>query len=168
MRRRRLTRLSRWSSMWSVTGGGGSNSGTRRRSGSAGGSLRLMALSSATPSGALRGPLVDVSVIMLYKFQSWFLLWSSSPCRLCSGGLVHFLDRVMDVPVGYLVGDAQCTLCTGPWSSTGPGSWYGVERPLLCNNRCRGRLSSRMLVRQWIHFLRLYLVGYGRISHIFT
>ena len=117
----------------------------------------------------LLGTSVDVPVIMLDKFQqSWFLLWSSSPCRTCSGTcLVHFLDRVMDIPVGYFVGDAQCTLCRGPWSSTGPGSWYGVERLLLCNNRCCGRLSSRMLVRQWIHFLRLYLVGYGRISHIF-
>ena len=54
-RLRRLTRLLRWSSMWSATGGGGGNSGTRRRSSSAGGSLRLMALSSATPSGDLRG-----------------------------------------------------------------------------------------------------------------
>ena len=64
-------------------------SGARRRSSSAGGSLRLMALSSATPSGGLLG-----TVIMLDKFQqSWFLLWkslqscsscSSSPCRMCS------------------------------------------------------------------------------------
>ena len=58
---------------------------------------------------------------------------------------VQFLDRVSDIAVGYLVGDAQCTLCTGPWSSTGPGSWCGVERLLLCNNRCRGRLCWRML-----------------------
>ena len=72
-------------SLWSATGGGGNN-GTRRRSSSAGGSLRLMALSSATPHGGLLETLVDVPVIMVDKFQqSWFLLWSSSPCRLCSG-----------------------------------------------------------------------------------
>ena len=94
MRRRRLKRLLWRSSMWSAMGGGGGNSGTRRCSGSAGGSLRLMALSSATPSGGLRGTLVNVPVTMLDKFQqSWFLLWkslqscsscSSSPCRMCS------------------------------------------------------------------------------------
>ena len=57
------------------TGGGGGNSGTRRCSGSAGGSLRLMALSSATPSGGLRVTLLDVPVTMLDKFQqSWFPL----------------------------------------------------------------------------------------------
>ena len=62
------------------------NSGTRRRNGFAVGSLRLMALSSVTPSGALRGSLVDVFVTILDKFQqSWYLLWSSSPCRMCSG-----------------------------------------------------------------------------------
>ena len=58
---------------------------------------------------------------------------------------VQFLDRVLGIPVGYLVGDAQCTLCTGPWSSSGPVSGYGVEHPLLCNDRCRGRLFSRVL-----------------------
>ena len=86
MRRRRLARLLWRLNMWSATGGGGGNSGTRRRSSSAGGSLRLMALSSATPSGALRRTFLNVPVIMLDKFQqSWFLLWSCSPCRLCSG-----------------------------------------------------------------------------------
>ena len=37
----------------------------------------------------------------------------------------------MDFPVGYLVGDAQCTLCAGPWSSIGPVSWYGVDVPVV-------------------------------------
>ena len=90
MRRRRLARLLWRLSMWSATGGGGGNSGTRRRSSSAGGSLRLMALSSATPSGALHGTFLNVPVIMLDKFQqSWFLL-----CRavhvVCVLGLGSF------------------------------------------------------------------------------
>ena len=90
---RRLKRLLWRSSVWSALEGGGGNS-TRRCSSSAGGSLRLMDLSSATPSGGLLGTLVDVPVIMLDKFQqSWFLLWkslqscsscSSSSCRVCS------------------------------------------------------------------------------------
>ena len=74
----------------------------------------------------------------------------------------------MDIPVGYLVGDAQCTLGIGPWSSTGPGSWFGddvpvvVQRqvlwpPLLANGGSTVDTCSA----------RLYLVGYGRISHIF-
>ena len=123
MRRRRMKRLLWRSSMWSATEGGGGNSGARRRSSSVGGLLRLMALSSATPSGGLRGRLVDVLVTMLDKFQLFmsFVFWD----------LVQFLDRVLDIPVGYLVGDAQCTLRTGPWSSTGPGSWYGVDVPVV-------------------------------------
>ena len=73
MRRRSWRRSFRCSSTWSATGGGGGNSGTRRSSGSAGGSLRLMALSSATPSGGLRGTQVDVPVTMLDKFQQSIL-----------------------------------------------------------------------------------------------
>ena len=56
---------------------------------------------------------------------------SSSPCRMCSVPRFSSSTECWNIPVGYLVGDAQCTLCTGPWSSTGPGSWYGIERPLL-------------------------------------
>ena len=48
---------------------------------------------------------------------------------LCAS--VQFLDRVVDIPVGYLVGDAQCTLCRGPWSSTGPVPGYGVDVPVV-------------------------------------
>ena len=124
--RRRRRRSLRSSSMWSATGGGG----TRRCSGSAGGSLRLMALSSATPSCGLCGTLVDVTVTMLDKFHQ---------------SLSYVFVSVPRQSVGHLVGDAQCTLCTGPWGSTGPVSWCGVECALLCNNRCRGRLCSRML-----------------------
>ena len=79
----------------------------------------------------------------------------------------QFLDRVLGFLVGYVVGDAQSTLCRGLWSSTGPVLWYGVERPLLCNNRCRGRLCSRMLGSTVDTFLRLFLVRYGRLSHFF-
>ena len=177
MTRRRLKRLLRWSSMWSATGGGGGNSGTRRRSGSVGGALRLIALSSATPilrppwdfgippcdhAGqvpAVLVPVVEVPAILQLLFQQ------SMSYVFCAS--VQFLDRVLDIPVGYLVGGAQCTLCTGPWSSTGPVSWYGVERSLLCNNRCRGRLCSRMLGSTMDTLSAFYLVRYGRVSHIF-
>ena len=37
----------------------------------------------------------------------------------------------MDIPVGYFVGVAQCTLCRGPWSSTGPVPGYGVDVPVV-------------------------------------
>ena len=90
------------------------------------------------------GVLLVVLVAVVEVLQSCSSC-SSSPCRMCSAASSQFLDRVLDIPVGCLVGDAQCKLCTGPWSSTGPVLWYGVQRPLLCNNRCRGRLYSRML-----------------------
>ena len=59
---------------------------------------------------------VDVSVTMLDKFQQSMLEKLEVP-------LIQFTDRLVDIPVGYRAGDAQCALCTGPWSSTGPVPW---------------------------------------------
>ena len=115
-----------------------------------------------TPSGALRGPLVDVPVIMLDKFQqSWFLLWSSSPCRMCSGSSTECWTFQLGTSLAM-----HSAHCTGPWSSTGPGSWCGVVRSLLCNNRCRCQFFSHTSFDSGYMFC-VYLVRFGRISHIF-
>ena len=91
----------------------------------------MMALSSATPSGDLRGTFLSpcdhagqvpaVLVFVVVQLSMSYVLCAS----------VQFLDRVVDIPVGYLVGDAQCTLCRGPWSSTGPVPGYGVDVPVV-------------------------------------
>ena len=52
----------------------------------------------------------------------------------------------MDIPVGYLVGDAQCTLCRGPWSSTGPVPGYGVDVPVVVQRQVPW---LTLLVRAW-------------------
>ena len=109
------------------------------------------------------GVLLVVLVAVVEVLQSCSSC-SSSLCRFCSVPSFSSSTEFWTFHFGHLVGDAQCTLCTGPWSSTGPVSGYCVERPLLCYNRCRGRLCSRMFGST---VLRLYLVRYGRISHIF-
>ena len=73
----------------------------------------------------------------------------------------------MDFPVGYLVGDAQCTLCAGPWSSIGPVSWYGVDVPVVVQRQVLWPTLLANAGSTVILVLRLYLVGFGRISHIF-
>ena len=53
----------------------------------------------------------------------------------------------MDIPVGYLVGDAQCTLCRGPWSSTGPVPGYGVDVPVVVQRQV---LWPTLLANAWL------------------
>ena len=82
--------------------------------------------------------------------------WQSMSLRSCSACSSSF-----SIVVGAMDVDAQCTLCTGPWSSTGPVPWHGVECPLLCNNQVPWRLDSgyMLCVFTWVR--------YGRISHNF-
>ena len=64
---------------------------------------------------------------------------------------VQFLDRVLDIPVGYLVGDAQCTMCTGPWSSTGPVFGMVLSARCCATTGAVADSARVCLVRQWIH-----------------
>ena len=64
---------------------------------------------------------------------------------------VQFLDRVLDIPVGYLVGDAQCTLCTGPWSPTGPVFGTVLSARCCATTGAVADSARGCLVRQWIH-----------------
>ena len=79
----------------------------------------------------------------------------------------EFLDRVLDIPGGYLVGDAQCTLCTGPWSSTGP------VLGLVLSARCCATTGAvaTLLEYTWLDsgymFCVFTWVRYGRLSHNF-
>ena len=41
---------------------------------------------------------------------------------------MQFLNKEVQL---VCVGAAQCTLCRGPWSSTGSVPWYGVDVPVV-------------------------------------
>ena len=110
------------------------------RAHSAGGTFTL-----STPNGCRRGT-AELHKPTASPGRSWQSMFLRS-CSACSSS--------SPIVVGAMDVDAQCTLCTGPWSSTGPVPWYGVECPLLCNNRCRCHSARVCLTRQWIHVLRL-------------
>ena len=76
--------------------------------------VRVHGLADSVRDGVLLVGLVAVVEVL----QSCSSVQQSMSYVFCASS--QFLDRVVDIPVGYLVGDAQCTLCTGPWSSTGP------------------------------------------------
>ena len=73
--------------------------------------------------GSLPSLTVDVPVTMLDKIQQ------SMPEKL-EVPQIQFLDRLVDIQL-VCVGAAQCTLCTRPWSCTGPVPWYGVDVPVV-------------------------------------
>ena len=76
-------------------------------------------------------------------------------CSSCS-------SRVVDIPVGYLVGDAQCTLCTGPWGSTGPVLGMVLSACCCATTGAVADSSRVCLLRQWILVLRFYLVRFWK------
>ena len=69
--------------------------------------------------------------------------------------------------VGAMDADAQCTLCTGPWSSTGPVPCMVLS---ACCCATTGAVAT-LLVYAWLDsgymFCVFTWVRYGRISHNF-
>ena len=65
--------------------------------------------------------------------------WQSMFLRSCSA-----CSSRSPIVVGALDVDAQCTLRTGPWSSTGPVPCCGVSAPVVVQQQVPWRLCSRM------------------------
>ena len=137
----------------------------------------LMMWSATGGGGGLRGTLVDVPVIMLDKFQqSWFPLWkslqscsscSSSPCRVCS---VPRFSSSTECWTFQLVTSLAVRSAHSAWDRGVPQvQFLGVVLSARCCATTGAVADSTRvcLVRQWIHFLRLYLVRYGRFFAYF-
>ena len=105
-----------------------------------------------TNTGQLHLPGVDVSVTMLDKFQQWRCLGSSSSTDWWIFQLV-------------CVGAAQCTLCRGPWSSTGPVPWCGVDVPVVVQRQVPW---PTLLVNAWLHSGYIFCVYLAAFRKNFT
>ena len=126
-----------------------------------------MALSSATPSGALRGTFLDVPVIMLDKFQqSWFLL-----CRAVLGVCVLGLGSFPRQSDGHSswVPRWRCTVHTvrRTVEFIGPVPGYCVDVPVVVQRQVLWPTLLANAGSTVDTCSASLLVGYGRISHIF-
>ena len=63
------------------------------------------------------------------------------------------------------VGAAQCTLCRGPWSSTGPVPWYGVDVPVVVQQHV---LWLTLLAHAWLDSGYIFCVYMGAFWTHFT
>ena len=120
----------------------------------------------STPGWTLLVSLGYMFVVRAHSAGGTWTLSTPNGCRRGTAGLV-WARLWLVLVVGAMDADAQCTLCTGPWSSTGP-----VPCMVLSARCCAttGAVAT-LLVYAWLDsgymFCVFTWVRYGRISHNF-